>query len=199
METRKQSNRGSVVIGIVLVVVGAVLFAEQFTNFRIGAFTWPLFIILPGLAFFAGMIMGGKKSADLAVPGSIITTVGLLLLYQNLTGHWESWAYAWALLPAAVGVGMIISGQYGGDTSRAREGRRLIMIGLTMLVIGFVFFELVIGISDFASREVRRFAGPTALIVLGVLILFGRVAFRAIGNGEPSSTLKEEAKPTEDR
>ena len=34
----------------------------------------------------------------------VVTTVGLVLLYQNTTGRWESWAYAWALVgPAASG------------------------------------------------------------------------------------------------
>ena len=46
-----------------------------------------------------------------AIAGSIVTTVGSVLLYQQTTGHWESWAYAWALVgPGAAGLGMLVYG-----------------------------------------------------------------------------------------
>lgn len=54
------------------------------------------------------MLAGGRSAAGLTIPGSIITTIGLLLLYQETFDHFESWAYAWALIPTAVGVGIVI-------------------------------------------------------------------------------------------
>ena len=38
------------------------------------------------------------------VPASIVTGIGGLLYWQNATGRWESWSYAWALIVASVGV-----------------------------------------------------------------------------------------------
>ena len=51
----------------------------------------------------------------MVVGGTVATTVGLVLLYQNNTGHWESWAYAWALVgPAASGLGLALWGAAHG-------------------------------------------------------------------------------------
>jgi hypothetical protein len=86
----------------VLVALGTLFLLEQFFDFQLGQWLWPLFIIIPGLLFFVGMLLGGKSAGPLAIPGSIVTTVGLLLLYQNTFNHFESWAYTWALMPVAV-------------------------------------------------------------------------------------------------
>lgn len=178
METNR--DRTGFVVGAILVVLGVVFFIGQITGISLGSLVWPFFIIIPGLAFFVGMMLGGKDTAALAIPGSVITTIGLILFYQNATNHWESWAYAWALIPAAVGVGTMIAGAYGGQPSMVRDGRRLIGIGLTMLVIGFVFFELVLGIGNLGGGLLRDFGAPAALILIGVLILVSRV-FRGAG------------------
>ena len=37
-----------------------------------------------------------------------------MLYWQNQTGNWESWAYAWALIPGFVGVGTIVMGLWEG-------------------------------------------------------------------------------------
>jgi hypothetical protein len=148
MSMQMRRDRTGLVIGAILVVLGVVFLVGQLSGFSLGRVTWPLFIIIPGLAFFVGMLLGGKGTASLAIPGSVITTIGLILFYQNFANHWQSWAYAWALIPCAVGVGTIIAGAYGGQPGMVRDGRRLVGVGLVMLLIGFVFFELVIGISD---------------------------------------------------
>ena len=40
----------------------------------------------------------GAISEGLAIAGSIVTVSGLILLIQDATAHYESWAYAWALV-----------------------------------------------------------------------------------------------------
>ena len=122
-----QRNTGSLIAGAALIALGGLFLLNQFLHISIWRFLWPLFVLLPGVGMFAGVYSGGKQSAGLAVPASVVTAVGLILLFQSVTDHWESWAYAWALIfPTAVGLGMYIYGARGEDGDRAgREDVRL--------------------------------------------------------------------------
>jgi hypothetical protein len=151
MNSRVNGGGLSVGLGVVLVLLGALFLLEQFLGVRLGNWLWPFFIIIPGLFFFVGMALGGSSAGALAVPGSIVTMVGLLLLYQNSFNHYESWAYAWALIPVAAGLGMLIHGAWSDRPALMQHGRRTIGVGLVLFLIGFVFFELMLNISGIAS------------------------------------------------
>ena len=128
---------------------------------------------MPGLFFFAGMIAMGKSGAPLAVPGSIVTMVGMILLYQAITGHWASWAYAWALIfPTAVGVGIAITGLWGDEPKAVRTGTTMATIGLIVFLFFGVFFELLLNISGFRSGMAGRILFPLMIIGAGVGLLF---------------------------
>ena len=162
--------------GLGLVLLGVIFLAQQFAGDRLPIVSWtllwPLFVIVPGLAFFAAMIQSGKSAGGLAIPGSIITITGLLLFYQNVTHHWQSWAYAWALIaPMGVGVGLLIRGGWTGSPVGTQAGSRLFAIGLTLFVVGAIFFELVLNISGFANGTLGRFVLPILLIVAGAFFL----------------------------
>lgn len=135
-------------LGILLIVLGLLGLVDQFFNVRFGHFTWPLFILVPGVI----MLMLPARAIDqpaepLAMLGGMVTMLGLLLSYQNLTGHWASWAYAWALVaPTGVGLGQLIYGTNKGLPNKVRSGRDLIAIGLGITAVGFIFFELVLNI-----------------------------------------------------
>src|SRR4030042_4003625 len=86
------------VFGGILIAVGVLWLLAQLVGIRVGSYLWPLFIIVPGVVLFVlAMTMEGRAGEGLAITGGIVTMVGLLLFYQNATGHWTSWAYAWAL------------------------------------------------------------------------------------------------------
>jgi hypothetical protein len=168
-------NRGSLVGGLVLVLVGLFLLVLQLApamvNFLRLELTWPFIIIGIGLLFFVGILVWGRNSAGLAVPGSIVTGIGLLLLYQNSSGNWESWSYAWALIPGMVGVGAILAGLIEGKSpSRAvSAGGGLILISLIL----FVVFGFFLG-SDLLSR----WGVPLLLLVGGCWLLVRNVLRR---------------------
>ncbi|HPE52425.1 MAG TPA: hypothetical protein PLS83_13105, partial [Methanothrix soehngenii] len=106
-------NKAALVIGIILIGLGIFALVVRLFDWSLMSLLWPFFIILPGLLFFAGMVAGGEKMGGLAIPGSIITMTGLILLYQNIFNSFETWAYMWALImPTASGIGMVIHGKW---------------------------------------------------------------------------------------
>lgn len=166
------------VIGAGLVALGVLLFLSRILSLEL----WPLICVAPGLLFFVAMFLGGEKLAPLAIPGSIITTVGMLLLYQANFNHYESWAYAWALVfPASIGVGLIINGLWSGVDKLVRIGWRWFAVGLAIFGVLGVFFELLIGISDNAMTNI---VWPLLIIGAGILLLVRRKPIK-LGNPPP--------------
>ncbi len=70
-------------VGVALIGLGILFLLGQVLSINIMGFLWPVFILAAGAAFFIGMAMGGRAFGALAVPGSVITTVGLILFFQN--------------------------------------------------------------------------------------------------------------------
>ena len=92
-------DRRRLALGLILLIVGAIALVEQAIQFDVPDAAWPVAIIVPGITLLVvGLIVRHEAGVGLIVAGSIVTTVGLVLLYQNATGRWESWAYAWALV-----------------------------------------------------------------------------------------------------
>jgi len=174
-------GRGSVILGLGLVAVGAVFLFGQIFDVRYD-FTWPFFIIIPGALLFLVAVTGGGPTAALMIPASISTATGLLLLYQNSTGHWESWAYAWALVaPGATGVGQMAYGWLMGRPSWVRIGSWAAATGAGLFLVGAVFFEGILGISGRDFGVAGRIGLPGVMIALGVLLLLANVLRSAPG------------------
>jgi len=169
------SARASLIVGILLILLGLVFLAGQFLN--IGPYLWPFFVIAVGAGFFIGMAAGGRPLSGLAIPGSIITMIGLILLVQNALGIWETWAYAWALIVAAVGIGVMIHGWASGDREALRGGLHVLGIGFILFVVFGAFFELIVGFAWAQQGDVivswgRRIFWPAMLILAGLFIIF---------------------------
>jgi hypothetical protein len=160
----------TVAVGLVLVLVGAALFAGQLWNVGIDDIGWPFFVIAAGVAILViGLVVAGEQG--MVIGGTIATTVGLVLLYQNNTGRWETWSYAWALVgPAASGLGLALWGARTGDGKDIRNGMWGMLGGLAFFVIGFLFFEGVIGIGG-DRLSLPEWALPAAVIAIGVVVL----------------------------
>ena len=164
------STSPAVTLGAILVIVGILLFVGQLTGFSIGELGWPLIVVGIGVVLLAvGLFV--NREQGLVVAGTITTTVGLVLLYQDQSGHWESWAYAWALVgPAASGLGLIIWGLREGSPSDVRNGTWSLLTGLALFVVGYLFFEGVIGISG-EKLPLPEWVLPAVVIAIGVVIL----------------------------
>src|SRR5574341_190334 len=130
---------------------------------------WPAIIFMPGLLGFVAMTRVGRSASWLAVPSTIIAGLGLLLFYQNTFSHWASWAYAWALIPAFVGIGLLIGGRWSLNPTMVRRGARLAkwsLIGCAALAIPFeVLFSLD------SARPIGRFVILALMGVLGIWLV----------------------------
>lgn len=161
-DNRETSSR----LGYLLIGISILFLATQWFGFNLSGILWNFFVIAPGAAFLYFAITGDEDKAGLAFPGAIITGTGLILLYQNLTGHWESWAYVWTLYPAFVGWALQFNGSKRGNDKEIETGREMIRWSMFALAIGFVFFELLI-FGNFGGMAVWLLAGGVLLLVLG--------------------------------
>jgi hypothetical protein len=166
MQTNR-SNTGALVGGAVLIAFGLLALAGQvFRNVDWG-FLWPFTVIAIGALFFVAMFAGGKGTAGFAIPGSIVGGIGLVLLFQNITGHWESMSYFWTLIILFVGAGIYLMGWYGGDAGQKKSGLGVMKVGLILFIIFGAFFELI-----FSSFNNLLF--PILLILLGGYLILRR-------------------------
>ncbi len=172
-QTPVRQRRQSTVLGGLLVLIGAILLIGQFVRVDIGHYGWPFFVIAPGvLLIVVALTARGAVSEGLAIAGSIIAVSGLILLYQNSTDHFESWAYAWALVfPGSIGLGMILYGLTAGRPGNVRAGTRLVGIAGVLFLLGAAFFEGVIGIGGYQLDRTAGLAVGALIIVLGALML----------------------------
>jgi hypothetical protein len=166
---------GTAVVGAILVVAGIAFLIAQLVDVRLGGETWPFYIIGAGV-ILAAFGLSQPGNSGLTVAGSIVTVVGALLFYQEWADHYESWAYAWALVaPGGSGLGMLLHGTRHGNRKMARDGTWQIATGLGIFAVGFVFFEGILGLSG-DRWNLPEWVLPAAIIVIGVAVLFRAIA-----------------------
>lgn len=166
MQTNR-SNTGALVGGTLLIAFGLLsLASEVFRGFNWG-FLWPFIVIGVGALFFVAMFAGGKQAAGFAIPGTIVSGIGLVLLFQNITKHWESMSYFWTLIILFVGVGIYIMGVYSNDPGQKKSGAGVMKVGLILFIVFGSFFEMI-----FSS--ISNLIFPILLILLGAYLVLNR-------------------------
>jgi len=160
------ANRGTVVLGAFLVAIGAIfLVLNLIPGVDMGK-TWPVIFFFLATAFYlpAFLWQGARRGlGGLFIPGSIMLVLGLIFVYDVLTGDWASWAYAWLLIPAGVGLGLTLGSAVGG------WGRGPAQTGLWLMGVDVGLFALIATI--FGGNPAIRTFGPLVIILAGVLIL----------------------------
>lgn len=173
-----QPRRSSMVLGGLLVLIGAALLIGQVVRIDVGHAGWPLLVIAPGVVIlFLALTAKGALGEGLAILGSILTVTGLILLYQDATDHFESWAYAWTLIfPGAVGLGMVLYGLVAGRPGNLRAGARLIAISVVLFLLGVAFFEGVIGLGGYQFGRASGTAAGALIVAMGAALLILNLA-----------------------
>ena len=166
------ARRGTILLGLALVILGGLALLGRALSIDLLGLGWPIFVLAPGIALFIGAVpVGGRAGLGLAIPGGIVTMVGVVLSFQAATGLWATWAYAWALVaPGGVGIAMVLYGLLTGQRDVVRQGTPVLLTGLALFVGFGLFFEGVLHLSgDALPIGEPVFAG--ALVVLGVAIV----------------------------
>jgi hypothetical protein len=170
---RKQ-GRTQLALGVILILLGAWFIAQR-TFPEVAALAarfsdWPFTVIGVGvLLLLLGLILGAP---GLAVPAAIVSGIGGILYYQNLTGTWDSWSYMWTLIPGFVGVGVLLQGLLGENTrDNLRHGLNLMVISAVL----FLVFSAFLGGWDLLGNF-----GPAVLLILLGLWVLGSGLYRSM-------------------
>jgi len=148
--------------GIILILFGALLLANQlFPGLKL-IFDWPWIVMGVGAVFILFAVF--TQTGGLAIPGCIVGGIGAILYYQNLTGNWETWSFAWSLIPGFVGIGIGLAALIS-----PKEHKDGISAGITLVAISLIMF-FVFGGAKFFSIE-SFILWPIVVIALGLFLL----------------------------
>ncbi|MBA4419783.1 MAG: hypothetical protein C0391_01405 [Anaerolinea sp.] len=157
-------KRVRISFAFLLIAIGVFYLAIEFfpglRELAYGKETWPVQIIALGLIFALTSILTWMPS--FFIPASILAGLGGLLYWQNSTGNWASWSYAWTLIPGFSGFGLLLFGLLARKRSAYISG----MWNLFSSVILFGIFASVFGKLEFAAK-----LWPVGLILLGFIVI----------------------------
>ena len=120
--------------------------------------SWPSILWGMGALFLLVALI--SSIGPLAIPGTILGGLGLLLAWQKMVNAWDTWAFTWPLIPAFVGLGLFLA---------VLRSRTMRVIGLSMLAWSLVAFA-VFGIF-FAGDGALVYLWPAILILAGMMVL----------------------------
>ena len=174
-DARRWRLGGETALGGLLVLLGILVLLGQAFQLDLGRVGWPFFVIVPGLGLLGlGLATPGRLGEVLAIVGGVVTMAGLVLLVQNATDRFDTWAYAWTLvLLVGAGVGRWLVGVVRGRGDLAASGGWLIGGGLVGFLGLAVLFEVVVGIGGRGYGAGGRY-GLAALLIGAGLVLLGR-------------------------
>jgi hypothetical protein len=172
MERSDRERRRTLIAGAALIVVGLVVLVAEQADLGVG---WPAWIIVPGVALFVlAVAIGEPTGAGFAALAGLVTSVGLVLGVQEATGAYASWAYAWALVaPGGVGLGLFLYGILVGRWDTARGGLGALIAGVAIFLVGYLFFEGLLGLDGRPAGDLAKLAVPAAIVGLGILVIVG--------------------------
>jgi hypothetical protein len=172
MDNNEQHERNTRALGLLLLAVGAWILVARLIHIDLGAWLWPFWVIVPGgLIMTLGFRDTHRSTEGLVTFGSIVAVTGIILFVQNITGQWQSWAYAWALLfPGSIGLSQYLWGKRAGNVAEVRRGEKTMQTAFVLFVAFGLFFEVVLGIGGFHLGTASRIVVPVLLIAGGAAL-----------------------------
>jgi hypothetical protein len=160
----EQRARSAIASGAILIVIGVLLLVARLVPGFFGQLTWPFIVIGVGVLLLVLAIATGN--AGLAVPACIVGGIGLILWWQNANNRWDTWSFAWTLIPGFVGVGALVQGLLESKPLKALiDALWPILISAVLFVVFSSFFGgPLFGVPWY-------YLAGVALILLGVLVI----------------------------
>ena len=164
-------NRGQLVLGIILILLGIWFVAQQqvpaLREWVTLYMEWPLNIVAAGaLIFLIGLLVGAP---GMAVPAAIVAGIGGILYYQQRMEDYQSWSYMWTLIPGFVGVGSVVAGALSRSRSQISSGLNTMVVSAVLFVVFAAFFGRLNLLGSY---------GPAVLLILLGLWVIGRGFWR---------------------
>jgi DNA-binding CsgD family transcriptional regulator len=160
----KIGNRWKQITSLGLVVVGLGLFILALIGGTAARLALPLLIIVLG-AVFIFMVSYLKNiwigAPWFYLPGCLLISLGLILFLNVATGDWNSWAYAWLLLVAGLGIGTTLLGR------DAHFSQLVTLIGLGTAAAGVTFFATF---GMLVGSPFIQIMAPLLLVVIGFIL-----------------------------
>lgn len=174
--TKLGSNMVGTFAGAILILLGIAFLMVRFIlsifDFDFGRYTWPLFIIVPGvLMFLSAFVLERQAGVTLAIFGGMVTMTGGILMIQNIFNLYATWAYAWALIaPTSMGLAKLLYGALRGMGDEVKNGLAMAGVGAVIFFVAGAFFELIIDLNGF-GLNISWLCWPTLLIGGGIITL----------------------------
>jgi thiol:disulfide interchange protein len=98
--------KGKVIWGFLFIILGVIVLLNTILGHEVisASDLWPFLVLALGISFEVSYF-NGRKDAGLLVPGGILTTLGLLFIFQTFTnGLFSSYTYPIYTLSVAIGL-----------------------------------------------------------------------------------------------
>lgn len=164
------------IISFVLVGAGVLLLGVNIFLGGVANIALPLVFLMLGGAFYLLVPFASERwswAPLLYLPGSILAALGVIFLLNVVTQDWASWAYAWLLLLAGSGFGMVLANRDLGWRKEFTLG------GWIAVVAGITLFALFGAI---AGGPFIKIMAPILLVAGGLLLFWLRpkAIFRSV-------------------
>jgi len=149
-----------------LMGIGVLLLALTiYTRGKINLALPLVFLVLGGGFLLAIFYLQPKFSwaTFLFTPAALLIAFGIIFLFNQLTGDWTAWAYAWLLLLSAIGIGLLLTNR----THFLSPTINLIGWGLTL---GGITFFAIFGV--IAGGLFIKIFAPILLVAAGLSLRF---------------------------
>jgi len=159
------------ITGIIMAVLGgSLLLLAILTGGKFNAALPLTFFLLSGMFFIGAFSFTDKWNFTslLIVPAALFCTFGLIFLLNLLTGDWSAWAYAWLLLLAAIGIGLLAAGKLH------EWGKVVNLVGWCLALGGLTFFGIFGVIAG----------GLVIQIIVPILLVAAGLSLRWLGIGD---------------
>jgi DNA-binding CsgD family transcriptional regulator len=150
-----------ILMGVGIVLLGLTIYTRGEINLAL-----PLVFLVLGGGFLLVLSYLQPKwswATFLFTPAALLIAFGIIFLFNQLTGDWTAWAYAWLLLVSALGIGMLL-------TNRSRFFSPTVNLVGWVLTLGGITFFAIFGVIA-GGLFIKVFA-PIFLVSAGLSLRF---------------------------
>lgn len=168
-----KQGRSQLALGVLLILLGGWFLLDRtvpaFHDFFSKYTEWPVnLLLIGGVIFVLGLVLG---SPGMSVPAAIVAGIGGIFYYQQASGDYGSWSYMWTLIPGFVGVGSVLAGLLGDNTSHnLKRGMNMIVFSVVLFLVFSAFF---------GGWTILGSYGPAILLILLGLYVLGSGLYRS--------------------